>query len=61
MRLGYATTVHKVQGRALGHVTVSLDAPNCNAAGYVALARFRRDRDYLIGCRPTVAHFTPAR
>ena len=59
-RLGYASTVNKVQGATLDHVTLYLDRPGAKAAGYVALSRVRRDRDYLIGGGVTPRHFTPA-
>eukprot|EP00972_Heterocapsa_arctica_P019933 2940484-Heterocapsa_arctica.AAC.1 len=39
MRLGYASTLHKVQGATLKHVTIWLDVPNMSAAAYVALSR----------------------
>ena len=34
--------------------------PGCKAAGYVAMARVRHDRDYLIAGRVTPHHFVPA-
>ena len=43
MRLGYANTLHKVQGATLDDVTIWLDVPNVQAAGYVALSRVRAD------------------
>ena len=43
MRLGYATTLLKVQGATLAHMTIWLDVPNVEAAGYVALSRVRKD------------------
>ena len=38
-RLGYATTLHKVQGATLDHITLWLDIANVEAAAYVALYR----------------------
>ena len=60
-RIGYASTLHKVQGATLGHVTLWLDLPNMPAAGYVALSRVKMDRDWRFIGNPTVHHFTPAR
>eukprot|EP00959_Pyramimonas_sp_CCMP1952_P105574 2207312-Pyramimonas_sp.AAC.1 len=48
MRLGYATTLHKVQGATLDHVTLWLDLAGMPAAAYVALSRVRRDADWRI-------------
>ena len=60
VRLGYASTVQKVQGQTLEHVTLWLDRACCRAAGYVALSRVRRDEDYLIAGNVTPLHFIPA-
>ena len=60
IRAGYASTIQKVQGQTLEHVTIWLDRAGCKAAGYVALARVRRDADYLIAGRVTPHHFVPA-
>ena len=38
-RLGYATTLHKIQGATLRHITLYLDLANMPAAAYVALSR----------------------
>ena len=38
IRLGYASTIDKVQGSTLGHITIWLDCIR-QAAGYVALSR----------------------
>ncbi|CAJ1389947.1 unnamed protein product, partial [Effrenium voratum] len=43
LRLGYASTLHKVQGATLAHITVWLDIPNMPAAAYVALSRVEFD------------------
>ena len=59
-RLGYASTVQKVQGQTLPHITLWLDRSHCRAAGYVALSRVRRDEDYLIAGKVRPHHFTPA-
>ena len=60
LRLGYASTIQKLQGATLPHVTMWLDIPGCKAAGYVALSRIRRDNDYLIAGHVTRYHFRPA-
>ena len=61
IRLGSCSTLHKVQGATLDHVTVWLDIPNMPAAAYVALSRVRHDADWRFVGNPTVHHFTPAR
>ena len=61
LRLGYASTLHKVQGATLEHVTVWLDIPNMPAAAYVALSRVSYDSAWRFIGNPGVHHFTPAR
>eukprot|EP00434_Breviolum_minutum_P041512 symbB.v1.2.036926.t1/scaffold5330.1/size28357/2 len=60
-RLGYASTLHKVQGATLKHITVWLDVPNMPAAAYVALSRVEYDTSWQFVGDPSVHHFTPAR
>ena len=60
-RLGYATTLHKVQGATLDHITLWMDVKNMPAAAYVALSRVRKDADWCFIDDPTCHHFTPAR
>ena len=60
MRIGYASTLMKMQGATLPHLTVWLDAPNVEAAGYVALSRVELDANWRFVGDPTVHHFTPA-
>ncbi|CAE7523899.1 PIF1, partial [Symbiodinium necroappetens] len=48
VRLDYASTVPKVQGMTLPHVTLWLDHAACRAAAYVAMSRVQKDEDYLI-------------
>ena len=60
VRLGYATTVPKVQGMTLPHVTIWLDHHACRAAAYVAMSRVQTDKDYLIAGFVRVNHFMPA-
>ena len=60
VRLGYSTTVPKIQGATLPHITLWLDRPGCRAAAYVALSRAQRDDDYLIAGRVSPKYFVPA-
>ena len=60
LRLGYATTLQKIQGATLDHATIWLDVANIEAAGYVALSRVRRDADWRFIGHLTPHHFTPA-
>ena len=60
-RLGYASTLHKVQGATLPHITLWLDVPNMPAAGYVALSRVGYNAHWRFVGHVTVHHFTPAR
>ena len=59
-RVGYASTLHKVQGATLEHVTMWLDVRNMPAAAYVAISRVRRDEDWRYIGNVCVHHFTPA-
>ena len=61
MRVGYASTLHKVQGATLPHITLWLDIANMPAAAYVALSRVEHDADLRFVRNPCVHHFTPAR
>ena len=60
-RLGYANTLHKVQGATLKHITLWLDVANMPAAAYVALSRVEYDDHWRFVGDPGVHHFTPAR
>ena len=60
-RLGYASTLHKVQGATLDHITLWLDFKNLPASAYVALSRVRKDKDWRFIGDPGKHHFTPAR
>lgn len=60
LRLGYATTLVKVQGATLSRVILWLDKANVEAAGYVALSRVQRDADWKFIGHVTPHHFTPA-
>ncbi|CAE7275706.1 unnamed protein product [Symbiodinium sp. CCMP2592] len=46
LRLGYSTTLHKIQGATLSHITIWMDVPFVKAALYVALSRVQYDRDW---------------
>ena len=46
IRVGYASTLHKVQGATLPHITLWLDVPNMPAAAYVALSRVEHDQNW---------------
>ena len=59
IRLGYASTMYKMQGAELEHITIYLDIPGQRAAAYVALSRVKRDEDYLFGGHYTRLHFVP--
>ena len=58
IRLGYASTIDKVQGATLGHITLWLDVIR-KAAGHVGLSRVEYDNRYLIGGDVTPEHFLP--
>ena len=58
-RAGYASTIYKLQGAELPHITAWLDAPNARGAAYVALSRVAYDKDYLLAGTLTSAHFYP--
>ena len=59
IRLGYASTIYKMQGAELPHVTIYLDIPGQPAAAYVAMSRVKTDADYLFGGHYTKKHFVP--
>ena len=59
IRLGYASTIYKMQGATLPHVTIWMNRPS-RAAAYVAMSRVRRDEDYLFGGILEIDHFMPA-
>ena len=59
IRLGYCSTVAKVQGDEFSFIIVYLDAANLPAVGYTALSRVKDSRSYLLGGRLTPEHFTP--
>ena len=58
-RLGYCTTVHKVQGDEFPFIIIYLDTANMPAVGYTALSRVKNGQSYLIGGKVTPEHFSP--
>eukprot|EP00438_Fugacium_kawagutii_P003786 Skav236047 [mRNA] locus=scaffold3600:10170:11207:+ [translate_table: standard] len=60
VRIGYASTIQKIQGATLRHITIWLNRAGCRAAAYVALSRVEKDEDYLIAGKARQAHFVPA-
>ena len=61
LRLGYSTTLHKVQGATLSHITLWLDRPGVRAALYVALSRVQYDEDWRFIGDIGIWHCLPAR
>jgi hypothetical protein len=59
IRLGYASTIYKMQGATLPHVTIWMDRPS-RAAAYVAMSRVPKDDNYLFGGIVKKEHFMPA-
>jgi ATP-dependent exoDNAse (exonuclease V) alpha subunit len=60
IRLGYASTIDKVQGDEFPHITIYLDGWPRPAAGYTALSRVATSDDYLIGGYVERDNFIPA-
>jgi hypothetical protein len=60
MRLGYAVNLSKIQGETIEHMSLWLDTPNVEAAGYVAMSRVRRLEDVVFLGRITPYHFRPS-
>ena len=60
IRPAYATTLMKVQGDTLQHMTLYLDTPGVQGAGYVALSRVQYDKDWQFVGHLTPSHFQPA-
>ena len=59
IRLGYCSTIAKVQGDEFPFLIIYLDAPNLPAVGYTALSRVRDSDSHLLGGHLTPQHFTP--
>ena len=60
IRIAYATTLMKVQGDTLKHMTLWMDVPGVEAAGYVALSRVQHDKDWSYVGFLKPSHFIPA-
>ena len=61
IRLGYASTIHKVQGDEFRHITICMDKKYMPAAGYTAMSRVAGSKDYcLAGKDISREHFVPA-
>ena len=60
IRPGYCSTILKLQGAELDHISIYLDARGVPGAAYTAMSRVRTGKDFLIGGSVTNLHFTPA-
>ena len=61
IRPGYCSTIQKLQGAELEHISIYLDARRLPGAAYTAISRVRTGKDFLVGGLVTDLHFTPAR
>jgi len=59
VRLGYSTTLHKIQGATLQHITIWLDVPWVRASAYVAISRVQQDKDWRFVGQLDYRHFLP--
>ena len=61
IRLGYCSTVHKVQGDEFPFIIIYLDVPNMPAVAYTALSRVSLGTNYLIAGKGylTPEYFAP--
>ena len=59
VRLGYCTTVHKVQGDEFPFIIIYLDKKNMPAVAYTAVSRVKDGKSYLLGGHLEPEHFTP--
>ena len=59
VRIGYASTIYKMQGAELPHITIWLDVPRQKAAAYVAMSQVKDDGHYLFGGKYGKTHFEP--
>ena len=59
VRAAYATTLLKLAGAELPHITYFCDAADVPGAGYTALSRVRTGRDFLLAGWPQKHHFVP--
>ena len=61
VRIGYASTVLRMAGAELEHVTIFLDVPHAAAAAYTAMSRVSTLKQIKFGGKLTRDHFAPAR
>eukprot|EP00438_Fugacium_kawagutii_P018213 Skav230735 [mRNA] locus=scaffold401:633832:634707:- [translate_table: standard] len=59
VRLGYCSTVHKIQGDEFDFIIIFLNAENMPAVAYTALSRVKDSKSYLLGGILGPEHFTP--
>ncbi|OLP74048.1 hypothetical protein AK812_SmicGene46525 [Symbiodinium microadriaticum] len=60
LRVGYSSTLHKIQGATLEHATIWLDVPFVRGAAYVAISRVQRDNNWQFLGRIERKHCLPA-
>ena len=59
---GYCSTIYKVQGKTLNHITIWFDNDIISpGTGYTALSRVRKLKDISFLRRPKKLHFTPVK
>ena len=59
VRLGYCTTVRKIQGDEFPFIIIYLDTPNMPALACTAISRVKNGKSYLLGGHLEPEHFTP--
>ena len=59
IRLGYCSTVHKVQGDEFPFIIIYMDKEGMPGVGYTALSRVKNADSYKLGGKVTRKHFTP--
>ena len=59
IRLGYCSTIHKVQGDEFPFIIIYLDRANMPGVGYTAITRVKNGNSYLIGGHIERKHFVP--
>ena len=61
LRIGYASTILRMAGAEMEHVTVYLEVPHAAAAAYTAMSRVATLKQVKLGGKITTDHFAPAR
>ena len=61
LRVGYASTILKMAGAELAHVTIYLDVPNAAGAAYTAMSRVSTWDQIKLAGKFSSDHFAPAR